>query len=154
MDRMPLNTDYLFRMELTVDPLQQVGAVPIGERRVAVVTGGRVHGPSLSGKVLPGGSDWLLLGGDGGTRLDVRLVIQADDGQLIGVTYHGVRHFSPEVAARMAAGEQVEPGSYYMRVAMRFETGPGPQEWLNRVVAVAVGHRFPHGPVYDVYAIL
>ena len=154
MDRMPLTTDYLFRMELAVDPLQQVGGVPAGERRVAVVTGGRVHGPGLSGKVLPGGSDWLLLGADGGTRLDVRLVIQADDGQLIGVTYQGVRHFSPAVAARMAAGEEVPPGSYYMRVAMRFETGPGPLEWLNRVVAVAVGHRFPHGPTYDVYAIL
>jgi hypothetical protein len=48
----------------------------------------------------------------------------------------------------------VDPATYYMRTAIRFETGPGPLEWLNRVLAVAVGQRPPQGPIYDVYAIL
>lgn len=153
MERLPLTTEFLFRMELEVAPLQPVGAGPIGDRRVAVITGGRVHGPALTANVLPGGTDWLLLTGDGGTRLDVRLVLQAGGGQLIGVTYQGIRHAPAEVAARMAAGEEVPPGSYYMRTAIRFETGPGPLEWLNRVLAIGVGHRFASGPIYDVYAV-
>ncbi|NKC30618.1 DUF3237 domain-containing protein [Roseomonas sp. BU-1] len=154
MERMALNSDYLFRLELDVAAPQVIGAGPIGDRRIGVITGGRFLGPGLAGKVLPGGADWLLTASDGGTRLDVRLVLQAADGQVIGLTYQGIRHAPPEIAARIAAGEEVEPGSYYMRVAMRFETGPGPHEWLNRVLAVAVGHRFPKGPVYDVYAVL
>jgi hypothetical protein len=154
MDRLPLQSDFLFRLELTVEGPQAIGAGPIGDRRVFLITGGRFHGPGLTGKVLPGGSDWLLTESDGGTRLDVRVVLAATDGQLIGATYQGIRHAPPDVAARMAAGEEMPPGSYYMRTAMRFETGPGPHEWLNRVLAVAVGHRFRDGPVYDVYAVL
>ncbi|WP_439595734.1 DUF3237 domain-containing protein [Falsiroseomonas sp.] len=154
IERMPLNTDFLFRMELTVEAPQVIGAGPIGERRVAQITGGRFFGPGLAGKVLPGGQDWLVTQSDGGTRLDVRVVLAADDGQIIGATYQGIRHAPPEIAARLAAGEDLPPGSYYMRVAMRFETGPGPHEWLNRVLAVGVGHRPASGPVYDVYAVL
>lgn len=154
VERMELATDFLFRMEIAVAAPQVIGDMPLGDRRIGLITGGRFHGPGLHGVVLPGGADWLLTGGDGATRLDVRAVLQADDGQVIGITYQGVRHAPPDVAARMAAGEQVPPGSYYMRTAIRFETGPGPHEWLNRLLAVAVGHRFPDGPVYDVYAVL
>jgi len=152
--RMELATDFLFRMEIAVAAPQVIGDMPLGDRRIGLITGGRFHGPGLNGLVLPGGADWLLTGNDGATRLDVRATLQADDGQVIGITYQGVRHAPPEVAARMAGGEAVPVGSYYMRTAIRFETGPGPHEWLNRLLAVAVGHRFPDGPIYDVYAVL
>jgi hypothetical protein len=151
---MALATDFLFRMEIAVAAPQVIGDMPLGDRRIGLITGGRFHGPGLNGLVLPGGADWLLTGNDGATRLDVRATLQADDGQVIGITYQGVRHAPPEVASRMAAGEAVPVGSYYMRTAIRFETGPGPHEWLNRLLAVAVGHRFPDGPIYDVYAVL
>jgi hypothetical protein len=152
--RMELATDFLFRMEIAVAAPQVIGDMPLGDRRLGLITGGRFEGPGLNGVVLPGGADWLLTGNDGATRLDVRAALQSDEGQVIGITYQGVRHAPPDVAARMAAGELVPPGSYYMRTAIRFEAGPGPHEWLNRLLAVAVGHRFPEGPVYDVYAVL
>ena len=38
---------------------------PIGERRIAKVTGGSFAGPELKGTILPGGGDWLLLRADG-----------------------------------------------------------------------------------------
>jgi hypothetical protein len=148
-----LRTDFLFRMEMTVEGTL-LGATPLGERRVGLVTGGRFHGPAASGVVLPGGADWMMTGTDGGTRLDVRAMLRAEDGQLIGITYTGIRAGAPEVLARLAAGEAVDPGAYYMRTAIRFETGPGPLEWLNRTLAVAIGQRPPQGPIYDVYAIL
>ena len=150
---LPLQADFLFRMEMTVEATA-IGPTPLGERRVGLVTGGRFHGPVASGVVLPGGADWMMTGTDGATRLDVRAMLRAEDGQLVGIVYSGVRAGPPEVLARLAAGEVVDPGSYYMRTAIRFETGAGPLEWLNRVLAVAIGQRPPQGPIYDVYAIL
>jgi hypothetical protein len=70
------------------------------------------------------------------------------------MTYTGIRAGPSAVLAKLAAGEAVDPAAYYMRTAIRFETGPGPLEWLNRVLAVAVGQRPPQGPIYDVYAVL
>jgi hypothetical protein len=152
-DPLPLNTDFLFRMEMLVEGTA-LGATPLGDRRVGQITSGRFFGPAASGVVLPGGADWMLTGPDGATRLDVRAMLRADDGQLIGITYTGLRAGPPEVLAKLGAGEAVDPAAYYMRTALRFETGPGPLEWLNRVLAVAVGQRPPQGPIYDVYAIL
>jgi hypothetical protein len=57
------------------------------------------------------------------------------------------------VLARLARGEAVDPGEYYFRTAIRFETGDAAFGWLNRVLAVGVGQRPPGGPVYDVYAV-
>jgi hypothetical protein len=150
---LPLNADFLFRIEILVEGGTGF-PTPAGERRVGLLKSGRFHGPVANGVVLPGGADWMLTGSDGATRLDVRAMLRADDGQVIGITYTGLRAGPPEVLARIAAGEVVDPAAYYMRTAIRFETGPGPLEWLNRVLAVAVGQRPPQGPIYDVYAIL
>ncbi len=148
----PLQSEFLFRMEMTVAPTV-LGATPLGERRIGQVTGGRFFGPAIRGEVLPGGADWMTTGSDAATRLDVRAMLRAEDGQLIGIHYTGLRAGPPDVLARLAAGDTVDPALYYMRTAIRFETGPGPHEWLNRVLAVAVGQRPPQGPIYDVYAI-
>ncbi len=55
---------------------------------------------------------------------------------------------------RLARGEPVDSSEYYFRVVPSFEVGPGKYEWLNRIVAVAVGDRRPTGPVYEVHEIL
>ncbi|WP_237212907.1 DUF3237 domain-containing protein [Falsiroseomonas oryziterrae] len=149
---LPLATEFLFRVEMTVEPTV-LGPTPLGDRRVGLITGGRFEGPAMRGEVLPGGADWMLTGPDGATRLDVRAVLRADHGQLVGITYTGLRAGPPEVLARLAAGESVDPAEYYMRTAIRFETGAGPLEWLNRVLAVAIGQRPPQGPIYDVHVI-
>jgi hypothetical protein len=150
---LPLRSDFLFRVEMTVEGTL-LGTTPVGERRVGQITGGRFEGPKMRGTVLPGGADWMLTGIDGATRLDVRAMLRAEDGQLIGMTYTGLRAGPPEVLARLAAGQAVDPGDYCMRTAIRFEAGPGELEWLNRVLAVAVGQRPPQGPIYDVYALV
>jgi hypothetical protein len=150
---LPLSADFLFRIEIVVEP-GPAYPTPLGDRRIGLVRSGTFRGPAANGIVLPGGADWMMSGTDGGTRLDVRAMLQAEDGQVIGITYTGIRAGAPEVLAKLAAGEAVEPSAYYMRTAIRFETGSGPLEWLNRVLAVAIGQRPPQGPIYDVYAIL
>jgi hypothetical protein len=70
------------------------------------------------------------------------------------MTYRGVRHATPEVSARIAAGETVPPSEYYLRTAPFFETGAPAYAWLNTIVAIGVGERLPNGARYEVFEIL
>jgi hypothetical protein len=149
-----IRTRRLFTMTLRVGTPQPLGAGPAGDRRVVPVLDGTVEGDRLRGTVLPGGSDWIIARPDGAMALDVRLVIQAADGGLIGMTYRGLRHGPADVIARLNAGEAVDPSTYYFRTAVFFETGAPAYAWLNGIVAIATGHRPPQGPVYDVFEVL
>ena len=53
--RRGVRTRPLFVVQLNVRPLQVIGAVPSGVRRIGVVTGGRFEGERLAGEVLEGG---------------------------------------------------------------------------------------------------
>ncbi|MCR9213172.1 MAG: DUF3237 domain-containing protein [Proteobacteria bacterium] len=140
-----------FEIALTVKtPVLNLGKTPYGNRLIAEVTGGTVSGPLLQGKVHPCGGDWLLLRNDGVMQLDVRLTIEASNGDLIYTTYRGLRHGPKDIMDRMAAGEQVDPGSYYFRMAPVFETSSKTHDWLNKNLFIATGSRQPEGPVYQV----
>ena len=52
----------------------------------------------------------------------MRVTLETDDGELIYMTYRGLRHGPPEVMARLAKGESVDPASYYFRTTPVFET--------------------------------
>ena len=144
----------LFVMRLDVRPLQIVGAAPGAFRRVGVVPGGAFEGERLSGAVMEGGADWQAVRGDGATTLDVRLVLKTDDEALIGMTYRGLRCGPPDIMARMEKGEAVDPGSYYFRMSASFETAAAHYDWLNRIIALGIGHRRADGPVYSVFEVL
>jgi hypothetical protein len=149
-----IRTRHLFTITLVVGAVQNLGRTPLGDRRVAVVTGGRFEGARLKGTVEQGGSDWILLRPDGAMQLDVRITIKTDDGALIGIRYGGFRHGPPDVIERLNRGEPVDPSSYYFRIAPFFETAAEKYAWLNRIVGVGSGHRPPEGPVYDIYEVL
>src|SRR5215475_8987546 len=76
---------------ITVAPTQILGHTPAGERRVVQILSGRFEG-RLQGHVLPGGSDYQVVGADGTAYLDARYVIETDDGALILVQNMGIRH--------------------------------------------------------------
>jgi hypothetical protein len=147
-------TQPLFVMRLDVVGPRAIGITPNGDRRVGVVTGGTFEGERLSGTVLDGGADWQIARADGATTLDVRLMLQTTGGDLIGISYRGLRHGPPEVMAKIAAGQAVDPASYYFRMSAMFETAAPGLDWLNRILAVGVGHRLPEGPVYSLFEVL
>jgi hypothetical protein len=105
----------LFRIQLDLGESIDAGATPYGHRRIFPVAGGRFEGDRLRGTVLPQTSgDWLLQRQDGAFQQDVRLVLRADDGALIFMSYRGVRRpASDEVNARIARGEPVGPNVAY-----------------------------------------
>jgi hypothetical protein len=149
-----VRTRPLFVIRLDVRPLVVVGATPGVIRRVGLVFGGSFEGERLSGEVLDGGSDWQAVRTDGGTTLDVRLILKTSDGVLIGMTYRGIRHGPTDVMKRLEQGEAVDPASYYFRITPLFESAAPQYDWLNRIVAVGVGQRRADGPVYSVFEVL
>ena len=149
-----LRTAHLFSMVLQVSGMQPIGATPNGNRRVGLGAGGTFAGPRLKGTVLPGGADWIILRPDGSTTLDVRLVLQTDDGAAIGMQYRGMRHGPAAVMERLNRGENVDPSEYYFRTAVAFESAAAKYDWLTRIISVGTGKRPPEGPVYDVFEVL
>ena len=144
----------LFTMRLDVRGPLIVGATPGAYRRVGVVSGGSFEGDRLSGEVLDGGSDWQTVRRDGATTFDVRLVLKTTDDALICMTYRGVRYGPPDVVVRIEKGEVVDPTSYYFRINPLFETATAEYDWINRVVAVGIGHRRADGPIYNIFEVL
>ena len=149
-----IRTTHLMTMRLTVNGMQMVGATPNGGRRVGLVAGGTFSGERLNGTILPGGADWIIARPDGSTTLDVRIVLQTDDGATIGMTYRGLRHGPAEVMDKVNKGEFVDPALYYFRTAVLFETASPQYAWLNGIIAIGTGSRPPEGPVYDVFEVL
>jgi len=144
----------LFVMRLDVRKMLVVGATPGAFRRIGVVPGGSFEGERLSGEVLDGGSDWQTVRDDGATTLNVRLVLKTTDDALIGMSYQGVRHGPRDVIERIEKGEVVDPASYYFRTNPLFETAAAQYSWINRIVAVGIGHRRADGPIYSIFEVL
>jgi hypothetical protein len=144
----------LFVFQIEVKPPTVIGPTPGYDRRIGEIAGGRFEGERLRGKILSGGSDWQSLRSDGTTTLNVRLVMETDDGALIGMTYLGMRHGPKEVMERVARGESVSPSEYYMRATPYYETASEKYGWMNRIVSVACGHRMAGGAIYQVFQIL
>ena len=149
-----MNLRSLFRAEITLAPPQELGATPLGRRRIIGITGGRFAGERLSGRVLAGGADWQVIRDDGVADLDARYTLETGDGALIYVRNRGYRHGPRDILDRLAAGESVDPSLYYMRTTPLFETGDARYAWLNRIVCVARGARRAAAVELEVFEVL
>ncbi len=131
-----------------------VGKTPTADRRIAELPGGYFEGERLQGKILTSGSDWQSVRDDRAWTINVRTLLETDDGALIGMSYTGLRHGPKDVLEALGRGEPVSPTAYYMRVVPVFETASEKYGWLNRIVCVAHGHRLSNGAIYNVFEIV
>ena len=146
---------YEFTYDAVLAPSVPIGEGPLGARRVREVTGGKVSGERINGRVGTGGGDWILVGPDGWGRLDVRLQIHTDDGADIYVQYFGIVEYNEAaIGANEGKGSSDYP-DHYFRTAPRLETGDPRYDWVNRTLFVAEGRLHP-GPVveYRVYRVV
>lgn len=150
----------LFTVECDVGEIRSLGRMPMGERRVVSIDGGRIIAADadsgLSGTILGGGADWQWIRSDGIAEIAAHYTVLSDDGDHIEVDSSGYRHGPPEVIARLAGGDAVEASEYYFRTAMRFRTNSvRPQvQRLNGVLAFAIGERRPAQVLLSVYELL
>jgi hypothetical protein len=152
----PPQLEFAFELHAEVaDPLV-IGELPSGQtRRIIDILGGTFEGPSLKGRIRPGGADWQLIRReDGFTDVDARYTLETDTGALIYVTNIGIRHASPEVMRRLNAGEEVNQSEIYFRAVPKFETAAPELEWLMRSIFVATGERYPNGVVIRFWRVL
>jgi hypothetical protein len=150
---LPLATDHLFDLRLTVSDIMKLGGPEGGERRLGAITDGTFRGSQLSGRVRAGGSDLQTVHSAAMLAIDARLALEADDGALLGLTYTGVRQGPAEIMARIAAGQDVDPESYYFRITGVITTPDPRYAWLTGRIFIGVGHRLPLGPVYSIYLV-
>jgi hypothetical protein len=144
----------VYRLEATVGEPLDLGHVVQGRRRIVPLTGGTFTGPELNGTLLPGASaDWQTVLPDGTALGDVRYTLKTDDGDLLYVQSHGVRHGSPDVLARLARGEDVDASEYTFRTSTQIETAAPRLDWLNKGVFISVGARRPGAVVYETYLV-
>jgi hypothetical protein len=115
--------EFIFAARVNVDAPLDLGDVGKGGRRIVAITGGDFSGPRLRGAVLSGGADWQVLRSDGVAELEARYTLRTDDGALIYVRNHALRHGPAEVMVALAAGRPVAPDTYYFRGAAFFEIG-------------------------------
>lgn len=131
-----------------------VGVTPRGRRRLIPITGGTAMGYDWHAAVLPGGADHQLLAHDALADLDARYVLETDAGDLIYVQNTAVRCGPPEVMARLARGELVDPELIYFRCTPRFETASVSLGWINDRLFVGTGARYPDRVEMAFFAIL
>jgi hypothetical protein len=147
-----LKTEHLFDAHFTV--VNASGFMPAGDggwghRVIAPVTGGTVEGPRIKGTARPFGADWFVIRHDGVFIVDVRLVIETDDGAFIHTHYDGIVDVTQEHLAVMAQGEFPALRAP-VHTTPRFETGHEEYRWLNRVVGVGIGEVNTEGDPYTV----
>ncbi|MCB0965329.1 MAG: DUF3237 domain-containing protein [Ilumatobacter sp.] len=145
---------HLMTIRIAVNPVESFGRFPLGERRLISFDEGTFEGPDLRGTVVPGGADWQLVMPDGTLEIRAHYALRTDQGESIEVVSEGVRAAPPEVLARLAAGESVDPDEYYFRTHIRLSTDSERLARLNRILGVARGERAPAGVAIHVHEVL
>lgn len=148
-----LELSHVFTAHVDVGTPLDVGTTPRGRRRIVPILGGSVAGPRLTASILPGGADWQIIRANGTAEVVARYTLRTNDGTLISVVNKGLRRGPPDVLARLAAGEMVDPSQYYFRTSPVFEVASGPHDWLAENIFVATGERQQNQVVIQVYLL-
>jgi hypothetical protein len=144
---------HVAHLEVEVGPPLEIGPTPGGLRRVIPITGGRVSGPLITGRIVPGGADFQLIRSATETEADARYVLESDDGELVYVVNRALRTGSAEDIARLRQDLPVDPARIYFRSAPVFETAVPRLAPLTSHVHLGVGTRLPRSVVFDVFRV-
>jgi hypothetical protein len=73
-----LGTQPIFTIKAELETVMNLGRMPYGQRRVIGVRGGTVRGPKFFGCILPSGTDWQIVRGDGAADIQACYTIKTD----------------------------------------------------------------------------
>ena len=152
--RVSPHLEFALELRVNIGPVLELGWGSFGLRRMVPVTGGSFRGPGISGRVLPGGTDWQFVDRDGLTLVDAHYVIETGDAVRIEVSNPGIRHGAQDVLDRIAAGEPVSPSQYYFRTTPRFHPPEGRYDWLKRSIFLGNAERYADLVVVNVWKVI
>ena len=147
-----------FTVDARLGPLEDHGVTRAGHRRVVPIAGGRVGGlpdgqTRLDAEILPGGADWQVVRPDGTIEIDTRYSARTPAGEHLHFRTAGVRSGPPDVLAALLRGEDVDPASYYFRVAVYLETSAPRLAFLERSIFIASAVRGADSVSYTAYRV-
>ncbi len=116
--------------------VKNIVATPQGDQRIVDIVSGSFEGPRLSGRIPATGGDWVIRNATR-SRIDVRLLLETDDGVAILFRYLG-------------KARQVE-GKPRIEASGSFEAPAGQYDWLNDVQAFGLGTVIPDGVRYHFF---
>jgi hypothetical protein len=140
-------------LRVDVGQAHHVGKTGDGDRKLVPITGGSFSG-EITGEILNGGSDALIIRADGCAELNARYCLQAENGALIFAQDEGYRHGSDDVIQQLAQGEEVDPALYYFRTCMRLETANKQYQWINKTLFIGSGCKTKTQVLIDLYRLL
>lgn len=147
--------EFVYEASGELESPRAIGKTYDGTRRIIpIVGGGRVEGPLIQGRLVGNSADWQVTRPDGVTVADALYAIETDDGVVIQIRNKGLRRGPPEVMARLAAGEEVDPAEYYFRTVPEFIAPEGKYAWMNESIFVCSGARYPLGIKLWVWRVL
>jgi hypothetical protein len=137
--RFAFEPEFLFRVTVPVacdrDP---VGETPDGLRvKFLLRSGGYVHGPALTGEIVPVGGDWMRIRPDGVGIAQISALIKPVGGGIILTEYSGIVDFGPDGYRLLAAGGG--PQRAPLRLAPRYLTADPNWSWMNRLQCLGLG---------------
>lgn len=141
-----------FTVDARLGPLEDHGVTRAGHRRVVPIAGGRVVG-LFDAEILPGGADWQVVRPDGTVEIDTRYSARTPAGEYVHFRTSGMRSGPPPVLAALLRGEDVDPASYYFRVAVYLETSAPRLDFLERSIFVASAVRGADSVAYTAYRV-
>jgi|SRR5882724_1215721 len=100
-----LKSEFLFDLDIDLNPPQAVGPVLKGIRLISPFKNGIVKSDKINGKLLECGGDWGLILDSTTFKVDSRATIETDDGALIYITYSGYSRATAKIAAMIGAGK-------------------------------------------------
>jgi hypothetical protein len=137
MPETTLPVRHLFTFTASTAVAALIAGGPQGTRAI-VEAAGTFEGERLRGTTKAPSGDWVTVRADGSMKVDVRVVMETDDGAAILMQYGGI----------------ARPGAEHIRVAPLFETGDERYAWLNMIQAVATGVSGGGKVTYEVYELL
>ncbi len=112
--------ELLYRSQVLLGEVIEVGATARGTRRIIPIIGGTFEGPDMRGEILPMGWDWQLVRADGCTEIIADYFLRTNDGVVINVVNSGV------LCPPDAEGNRIS------RTSPVFEAPLGRYEWLSQ----------------------
>lgn len=136
---------------LIEEPIE-IGQMKTGRKRVIPISGGSIVGPEISGHVLPGGADFQTIRSETVTEVVAKYAFELIGGEHIEIENVGIRTASAEDAAALADGEAVPPERVYFRCVPSL-VGSGKWDWVDEVIFIGSGRRYPDRVEVDVFIV-